>query len=95
MLDLMGIQKERDALGRQILILPDPLRIGDPFRVAPDGSRLWNPDWREDSMFPLNGSFLDAVAELILDHEKVNTDLIRLIITADVPQRRTQTLKMA
>ena len=69
----MGITKGRNADGYQCFVLPDPLRVGDGHRKAPDGTRLWNSDWRQDSTFLVNSAYLGAVADLILDHEKVNT----------------------
>ena len=71
MLDLMGVVKGPDADGLQSFTLPDPLQPGEDSRRAPDESRLWNPDWRQDSTFPLNTAYLNAVADLILDREKV------------------------
>ena len=73
MLDLMGVTKGRNADGNQSFVLLDPLRVGESPRKAPDGTRLWNPDWRQDSTFLVNSAYLGAVADLILDHEKVNT----------------------
>jgi len=73
MLDLIGVTKGRNADGDQSFALPDPLRMGDSPRKAPDGSRLWNPDWNQDSMFLHNSAYLGAVADLTLDQEKVLT----------------------
>jgi hypothetical protein len=73
MQSLMGVTKGRNADGLQQFILPEPLRINEDPRIAPDATRLWNPDWRQDSTFPTNLAYLNAVADLILDKETVNT----------------------
>ena len=73
----MGVVKVRDGDGSQSIVLPDPLRIGEQPRSAQDGTRLWNPDWRQDSTFPVNASYLDAIADLILDQEKVSLSTVR------------------
>ena len=73
MQNLMGVTKGRNADGLQQFALPEPLRISEDPRSAPDGSRLWNPDWRQDSTFPTNSAYLTAVADLILDQQMVST----------------------
>ena len=80
-LDLIGVTKGRDCDQVQALVLPAPLGIGENPRLAHDGTRLWNPDWRQNSTFPLNSAYLDAVANLILDQERVSCDFQRGILT--------------
>ena len=75
--DLMGVMKVRDGDGPQSIVLPHPLWMGEQPCSAQDSTRLWNPDWRQDSTFPVNSSYLDAIADLILDQEKVILSTMR------------------
>jgi hypothetical protein len=74
-LDLMGVTRGQSNNRLQAIVLPSPLGIREQHRTAQNGTRLWNPDWRQDSMFPMNAAFLDAIADLILDQEKVSRNV--------------------
>ena len=49
--------------------LPDPLPLNAPLRYDDDGCRLWNPDWSQDSNFPLNKTFITKVVAVLEDDE--------------------------
>jgi hypothetical protein len=72
-LDLLGVSKSENG---QALVLPDPLPLGTAPRTAQDNARLWNPDWRNQSTFPLNAAYIDAITDLLLFREKVSQRLI-------------------
>ena len=44
--------------------------------LAPDGTRLWNPDWLQLSTSAVNEVFLKEVANVILKNERVSVPLI-------------------
>jgi hypothetical protein len=71
--DLLGITVARGEDNGLDLRLPKPLAAGTPYRRAPDNSRLWNPDWMQPSTFALNTQFIEAIVDLVVDHEKVQS----------------------
>jgi hypothetical protein len=75
MLELIGVQKERDLDGRKIIVLPEPLGIGESPRFTPDGTKRWNPNWRQEGSSTLNTLFLESVVDLIVDKSKENVGL--------------------
>lgn len=61
---LLGVNAAADNL-------PPPLAPNEHFHLAPDGTRLWNPEWYQPSTTPLNDEYLQAVIDLIIDQDKV------------------------
>ena len=78
MLELIGVQKEQGMDGR--VVLPDPLPIGESPRLTPDGTRQWNPNWRQEGSSTLNTSFLEYVVDLIVDRSKENVSLSQFMM---------------
>jgi hypothetical protein len=76
-LDLMGVEKTRGDNGKLVFPIPHPLMHGSPPRLAPDGTHLWNPNWREPSTSAMNELFLKEVADVILDNERVSASTHR------------------
>ena len=76
LLDLMGVEKTRGGNGKLVFPIPHPLAHGSAPRLAPDGTRLWNPDWRQPSTSAMNELFIKEVADVILDNERVSTSPI-------------------
>jgi hypothetical protein len=63
MLELIGVQKEPGTDGHQIVVLPDPLDIGEGLCFTPDGKRQWNPNWWQKGSSTLNTLFLESVVD--------------------------------
>jgi hypothetical protein len=72
MLELIGVQKEQGTDGRRIIVLPDPLGIGEGLRFTSDGKRQWNPNWRQEGSSTLNTLFLESVVDQIVDKSTEN-----------------------
>ncbi|KAI0349430.1 hypothetical protein OH77DRAFT_1525655 [Trametes cingulata] len=65
---LLGVRCKK-AAGRagkkREMHLPEPLPAGSTeLRCAPDGTRLWNPEWSEDIDEGVNAEYIDAVKSL-------------------------------
>ena len=73
MLDLIGVKKVR---GGQIITLPDPLCNGEIPRIAPNGMKLWNPNWREEGSSTRNSPYLETVVDCVIDGSKENVSCL-------------------
>jgi hypothetical protein len=73
MQSLVGVSKQRGINGELIFPIPDPLPIGTPFRTAPDGTRLFNPEWNQPSTAPVNNAYINNATDLILQREQVSS----------------------
>jgi hypothetical protein len=60
---LLGVNAAADDL-------PEPLAANKAFCHAPDGTRLWNPEWNQPSTASLNDDYLKAVVDLVIDQDK-------------------------
>jgi hypothetical protein len=75
----MGISRQRHANSQgSMMKLPDPLPAGAEPRTAEDGTRLWNPNWSQNSTDLLNTAFLNAIADRVLELESVSGQLYML-----------------
>jgi hypothetical protein len=72
MLDLMGVKKARGVDGSQKFVLPDPLCNGDIARIAPDGTKQWNPNWQEDGWSTWNRPYLESTVKQVISSSKEN-----------------------
>jgi hypothetical protein len=72
MLDLMGVKKVQGVNGGQNIVLPDPLCKGDIAHIAPDGTKQWNPNWREEGSSTWNMSYLESTVEQVISSSKEN-----------------------
>ncbi|KAI0630613.1 hypothetical protein C8Q77DRAFT_1062958 [Trametes polyzona] len=80
---LMGVrEKAPHAPGarKKAYVLPDPLAEGEDPRVAPDGTRLFNPDWAMDVDRGVNGELVQAAVVVV----RQNADVYK------VPQREVE-----
>jgi len=69
---LVGVSRQRRINGEILIPLPDPLPLGEPFRTAPDGTRLFNPQWNQPSFAPINDDFINRATDLIVESEQVS-----------------------
>jgi len=71
---LVGVSRQRRINGEILIPLPDPLPLGEPFRTAPDGTRLFNPQWNQPSLAPINDDFINRATDLIIESEQVSAN---------------------
>ena len=79
MLDLIGVTKVRRVNGGPSFTLPDPLRVfnGEFSRIAPNGTKQWNPNWREEGSSTRNMPYLESVVDHVINSSKENVTFSR------------------
>jgi len=71
---LVGISRQWGINGEILIPLPNPLPLGEPFHTAPDGTWLFNPQWNQPSLTPINDKFINRATDLIIESKQVSAN---------------------
>lgn len=77
---LLGMTGRDPITGRSNKIVPKPLGPTEVERKAPDGARLYNPEWSLGANHSKNAPFITAFINLAIERDQVSSRLWSMIL---------------